>query len=170
MYCPKCATVNGEEAKFCRGCGTDLSLVSAALTGRLPELLEEESDKKGRRGRRRKKLPTLEKGIETLALGVGFIFVALAVARFAPAGRLWWFWLLIPAFSMIGSGIGEILRARQKPTQPSVAPPQAKPQVAPPPPRELPRRNTAELVPPPSVTEHTTRHLEPVPERSRKTE
>jgi hypothetical protein len=37
MYCPKCATQNTDETKFCRSCGSNLSLVPQALTGRLPE-------------------------------------------------------------------------------------------------------------------------------------
>ena len=37
MYCPKCANKNAEAKKFCRSCGSNLSLVPQALTGRLPE-------------------------------------------------------------------------------------------------------------------------------------
>lgn len=35
MYCPKCGTQNNDESvKFCRGCGEDLRLVAHALTKR----------------------------------------------------------------------------------------------------------------------------------------
>ena len=38
MFCPKCGLQNAEEAKFCRGCGTDLSNVLAVVEGKLPEM------------------------------------------------------------------------------------------------------------------------------------
>ena len=34
MYCPKCATQNAGEVKFCRACGTELEAVALALTGK----------------------------------------------------------------------------------------------------------------------------------------
>jgi hypothetical protein len=34
MYCPTCGKVNPAELKFCASCGTNLALVSQALTGR----------------------------------------------------------------------------------------------------------------------------------------
>lgn len=36
MYCPRCAAQNLDNAKFCRGCGTNLEPVALALTGELP--------------------------------------------------------------------------------------------------------------------------------------
>jgi len=36
MFCPQCSNHNLDEAKFCRVCGTNLELVSLALTNRLP--------------------------------------------------------------------------------------------------------------------------------------
>jgi hypothetical protein len=36
MYCPKCATENTDNAKFCRTCGTDLEAVALLLTNKLP--------------------------------------------------------------------------------------------------------------------------------------
>src|SRR5262245_50004940 len=39
MFCPQCANHNLDEAKFCRVCGTNLELVSLALTNRLPQPL-----------------------------------------------------------------------------------------------------------------------------------
>src|SRR5215510_2699002 len=34
MFCPKCGTETPENHKFCKSCGTDLKLVSDALSGR----------------------------------------------------------------------------------------------------------------------------------------
>ena len=69
--------------------------------------------------------------------------------------------MLIPAFSMMGTGVAQYMRIKEREKrafqpgtfgQPSM---QAPPRV-----NTLPVRNTGELVaPPPSVTEGTTRHL-----------
>ena len=37
MFCPRCATENGEEQKFCRRCGLSLAGVRFALAGRVEE-------------------------------------------------------------------------------------------------------------------------------------
>ena len=97
-------------------------------------------------------------------MGLGFLFVAIALG-FMPMGRAWWFWMLIPAFSMLGGGVAEYMRFKHsQPEQRTLPHAPAQPaMVAPPTPSraaELPRRNTAELVmQPPSVTEGTTRLL-----------
>ena len=44
MFCPKCAAQNADDAKFCRACGTDISLVPQAVTGQLAERLSREDD------------------------------------------------------------------------------------------------------------------------------
>jgi|ERR1051326_563471 hypothetical protein len=155
MFCPKCATQNIEGASFCRVCGANISLIPQALSGQLPQPPSEEWSRYSRRLRRRWQ-PSVEDGIRQLAVGFGFLFVSFAIARNAPAGHIWWFWLLLPAFALLGKGISQIMRAR---TCQSNTPPPAQfaaPQSA----QGLPPRNTAELMPPvPSVTEGTTRHL-----------
>ncbi|HEY0005964.1 MAG TPA: zinc-ribbon domain-containing protein [Pyrinomonadaceae bacterium] len=163
MYCPKCGTDNLETASFCRKCGVDLRLVPQALSGTLP-LAQAEPDEiddwSSRRRRRRKKEPTMEGGIKNVFMGLCFIFVALAVSRYMPGGNIWWFWMLIPAFSMLGGGVAELVRAKNRETQ-SLPPAQAQRVVQPAShERELPSRNTGELVQPPSITEGTTRLLE----------
>jgi hypothetical protein len=176
MYCPKCAAQNADDVKFCRVCGTNLSLVPQALTGQLPE---EPSDPRHGRRRRRDRdhggPPNLGHGITKAFVGLGFLMVALALS-ISPSGRFWWYWMLIPAFASIGKGIAEIVsfkyaqnqqlgQQNQPLGQPQLTPPQATaPQSS------QPRvRNTGELepppaynpLPPPSVTEGTTRHLDP---------
>ena len=161
MYCPNCATSNLEGARFCRSCGADISLVPQALTGHLPERVatEEEEAYRGRRRRR----PSIDKAIRTIFMGLGCLVVAIALG-FMPMGRAWWFWMLIPAFSMLGGGVAEYMRFKHSQQEPRTLPhaPVQPMMGAAPQPRagELPRRNTAELVmQPPSVTEGTTRLL-----------
>ncbi len=168
MYCPKCATENMENARFCRACGSDISLVPVALTGRRPEtpaLIEEDEDdlRRGRRRsrRRNKKPPTYEKAFENLGVGLAFLIISVLVALFLPSGRFWWFWLLIPTFACFGEGIGQLMQLRRELPPSTQAPDElaAGRDVA----RELPPpRSTSEIMPPPpSVTEGTTRHLAP---------
>lgn len=172
MFCPRCATENADDAKFCRGCGTDISLVPQAVTGQLAELSsEDEEGRSGRRNRKGRKPPTIERATKSFFEGLAFLLVSIAIALFFPSGRLWWFWLLIPAFYSMGNGVAIYLAVREK--RKALTPPQFTPArgaVAPPKKQasELPSRDTGELVPPPpSVTEGTTRHLYvPAPRRS----
>jgi hypothetical protein len=89
-------------------------------------------------------------------MGVGFVMAAAGAFFFAPAGHIWWFWLLIPAFAMLGRGVAEIVTSwKSPPTVPPIS--QAMPHVdsigA------LPPRSDA-IFAPPSVTEDTTRQLD----------
>jgi hypothetical protein len=163
MYCPNCATNNLEGARFCRSCGSDISLVPQALAGRLPEdqSIETDVEELRHRLRRRRRAPSLDKAIRNVFLGIAFLTVAI-ILSFTPMGRFWWYWMLIPAFSMLGGGVADWVRIKQ--SQPASLPSGSMPpalsaqqQRA----GEFPARNTAELVmPPPSVTEGTTRLLE----------
>ena len=167
MYCPKCGTENIEEARFCRGCGADIGLVSQALSGHLPEKrsaghdLEESSHGRYGRHQRRQREPRIDKAITNIFTGIGFILVASMVYVFAPAGKIWWFWMLIPAFTMLGGGIAEYVRYKHSRGGELSSPEGESRPAAVPPARvsALPPRNTSEMVPPPSVTEGTTRHL-----------
>jgi zinc ribbon protein len=161
MFCPKCAAQNLEGAKFCRSCGTNVSLVPQALSGQLAEPQREDIDLNSREGRRygRRGL-SLDHAFKNVFMGVAFMVVAIALA-FSRMGGGWWFWMLIPAFSMMGTGVAQYIRLKEREkrafqpgnfNQPSL---QVPPQVS-----AFPVRNTGELVaPPPSVTEGTTRHL-----------
>ena len=170
MYCPKCGAQNIEDAKFCRGCGADIALVPQAMTGHLPEsravgydVEGRPYDGTGRRIRKSKEPPRLDKAISSTFTGLGFVLVAFSVLIFAPAGRLWWFWMLIPAFSLLGGGISEYVRYKQSRGEEVKLPGTESKKAMPPPARvsALPPRDTSELVPQPlSVTENTTRHLD----------
>ncbi|HVF89020.1 MAG TPA: zinc ribbon domain-containing protein [Blastocatellia bacterium] len=174
MYCPNCAAANNEGTKFCRSCGSNLSLVPQALTGRLPD---ERARRKGRRHRSQGP-PSLSEGIVKAFTGLGFLMVSLALS-FSPIGRFWWFWMLIPAFAMMGKGIAEIVSSRNQQTlsgglpAPHLHPPQTQihypqDQYSPAPGADqLPPRNTGPIFPPPSVTENTTRHLDSARERAK---
>jgi hypothetical protein len=92
-------------------------------------------------------------------MGVAFLLVAIALLF--TGGRSWWWAMLFPAFGLLGSGVAEIVTSR---VQSSGA---SSPSTG-----SRPARNTGELEPtpdflnlPPSVTEGTTRQLDPTKDK-----
>ncbi len=162
MYCPKCGAQNADNASFCRGCGTNLSLVPQALTGRLPEARYDDDSAERSKKRRREGPPSMESAIKHVCMGIGFLCAALWVLFEFPAGIFWGWTFFIPAFSMLGKGLGEYARLRQgPPAQPLTAPSYVPPAVAPPQRGgELPPRPAADIYTPTSVTENTTQLLD----------
>lgn len=168
MFCPKCATQNVDGASFCRACGANISLLSQALSGRLPQSQPVDN----LRGRLRKKRdrdiePSIERGILNVFMGLGFIVAALAVMSRFPAGMFWGWCFFIPGFQHIGRGVAQIVGARRQsaaafpPNDNSAA---MSPHAYDDPVRlrqaGAPAPQTNELMPHvPSVTEGTTRHL-----------
>lgn len=160
MFCPKCATQNLDGASFCRVCGANISLVPQALTGQTVPSNVDDSSCTPFSGRRKKEL-TLDTAFKNMFMGIAFLIIAIALSRSIGSG--WWFWMLIPAFSLMGTGVAQFIRLRDQEKRgifkagPSSS---FTDRVAPPSARGLPQRNTGELGPPvPSVTEGTTRHL-----------
>lgn len=157
MYCPKCGHDNPDDGKFCRGCGANLAGVSTALAGLTPTTVD------GKKA----KTPSLETALTKLFMGVAFLAISIALAF--TIGRSWWFWLLIPAASMIGTGIAQYIQyknhregliAGQLPT-PVELPPRPQAELPAPPANYTSpdsRYKTGDLAPP-SVTDATTRHL-----------
>ena len=167
MYCPKCGTENTDTASYCRGCGANIALVPQALTGTLADANAAGGEGLTRRERRDlrhgRKDPNIESAVVPFFGGLGFFLVAFAVMAFMPGGRLWGFWLFIPAFFMMGGGLAAYLRwkeTQKTPQFPTYAPPSA---IPPAPARASdlpPRRDTSDLYKPGSVTEGTTRLLD----------
>src|SRR5215216_7388783 len=125
MFCPKCATQNLDGASFCRTCGANISLVPQALTGQIAPPVEEEIVEGRRPRRRHSKEVTLDQSFKNIFMGIAFLIVAIALSR--TIGQTWWFWMLLPAFSMMGTGIAQYIRVREKEKRSSlVAPPAAR--------------------------------------------
>jgi hypothetical protein len=100
MYCPKCATENGDGAKFCRQCGANISLVPQALSGSVAEARQPDAAAVDQYRR------TIESGLKKSLIGVGFVLVAIAML----AGRNHDGWImLIPAAIFLGTGVSQIL-------------------------------------------------------------
>jgi hypothetical protein len=149
MYCPKCAAQNDDQSKFCRVCGSNLSLIPQALTGQMPVPQDIEYQ-----GRRRRRKPSYQRGIQGILMGIGFALAALALV---VSGEHWGIFLLIPGFIKLASGISMVLSYRPD-VQPQQFVPRSQPALGSPTTGELaPPPPSAQVAPPPSVTEGTTR-------------
>jgi hypothetical protein len=181
MYCPRCGMQAGDGSAFCRSCGANLDLVSKALTGELvpPETADDirrraraeritsvvkDYHDETKHGRKRRASP--EHAITSIFTGLGFLLVAFAALEFAPAGRIWWFWMLIPAFTILGKGISQLFSLRLE-RQPAALPSQT--QTAPPRAPDTgqiatgggePGRDPYRMGAPPSVVEGTTKLMD----------
>jgi hypothetical protein len=175
MFCPKCGTQNPETGKFCRSCGSDLAVVSEALTGRaglIPEIVGDDSRAAQRHLRRNDPDEAWSAGARQSILGIGFFIISMVLFFTNVAGGSGWWWaMLFPGFSLLATGIGSIVRARRleqrqqavlgvgsrqsfggysDPASLPASNPDYVPVGSP--------YNTGDLAPP-SVTDGTTRHL-----------
>ena len=182
MFCPKCGTQAIDGTKFCRSCGADLEVVSAALTGKLA-LTNQNSLKKSKKDDCENSNDPdrlWNSFIRNTMVGLAFIAIAIYLTVSGKmGGNVWGFWLLIPGAGSVAGGISSYLKIRRIErtrrefqslaaagrndaplfsAQSSFALPPNSRNFA-----DLyqpPAPNTGELVmPPPSVTEGTTRHL-----------
>lgn len=164
MFCPKCATQNLDGASFCRVCGANISLVPQALTGQLSSVDVQGLSRSDKRALKSdSKEAGLDNAFKNAFMGIAFLLVSMALA-FSRMGRGWWFWMLLPAFSLMGTGVAQYIRVKEAekramfggvPVQPLKSAIRTPPRAS-----SFPRPNTGELgPPPPSVTEGTTRHL-----------
>ena len=170
MFCPRCGVNNLDDARFCRACGADISLVPQALNRQLPAGAfgvrrvreREERGKKEREYKPEEPPPTLEQGLQNTFFGVALLII-FYVAFFRYGGSFYiWGWLLIPALASFGEGLGQLIRSQREPRAlPHTAAFSPDSLAATTRARELTAPDTYEIIPAqqPSVTESTTRHL-----------
>lgn len=100
MFCPKCGLQNTDNTKFCRNCGANLSDVLAVVEGkmldRLPQLQEYNE--------------LFSSGIRNLIFGFGFLFISLLLFTM-PGNTIFWLLMMIPAISLLATGIPRIIKA-----------------------------------------------------------
>jgi hypothetical protein len=169
MYCPNCAaTIDG--VKFCRSCGSNVSLIPQAMSGQLPQ--SDDAKDKWRQGhhhwdwghhRQLKREPSIERAMSCFFSGMGFLLAAMFVVFFSPSGFRWGWAFLFPAFGLFGAGVGQYLQLKeQQRQQRQLNQPEARPAADQPSGQSpmLSAPTTSELIKPPSVSEHTTRRLE----------
>lgn len=166
MYCPKCGTDNNENARFCRACGMDISIVPMVLTGQLNEALEKNPKRMARALKKQKEIEesmTWESAMSSFFTGVAFLLIFLGGLFFMRGLFMMWIWFIIPSLGCMGSGLGKMFQLRQKEKQllqnqnqsQTSLPFFSKTNIS-----QMPSRDTNEfLSAPPSITENTTRHL-----------
>jgi hypothetical protein len=172
MFCSECGGQNVSGAKYCRACGAALGQPSEprrVVLVRRPEGGKAQASGVRRRVRGGKR-PDAADGVRDLVVGGGLLTTALVLALSLPAPALMaWFFLflfvlVIPGLYLLGGGAARVARAwgaraqGTTPAAPSQLPPAAGRAA-------LGERTTAELVPPPSVTEETTARLTRKPPR-----
>src|SRR6267142_4987771 len=111
MFCPKCASQNLDGASFCRSCGANISMIPQALSGQLPQA-KDDSDVGRRRRRRGGREPSWDHAFKNIFVGIAFVIIAIALG-FSRVGYGWWFWMLIPAFSLMGAGLSQCMRLKE---------------------------------------------------------
>src|ERR1043165_188434 len=109
MFCPRCATQNIHGASFCRSCGANISLIPQALGGAATDQ-PQRFERYARRKRNRE--TNIGEAVQNITMGIAFVIISILVAEYAPAGSVWWFWMLIPAFGCFGKGFAELARMR----------------------------------------------------------
>jgi hypothetical protein len=170
MYCPNCGSNNQPDINFCTRCGTNLSLVSNALGGKVNDLPQKSEQ-----------IPELLKryysGRHKMLLGAGSLAAVVALTALLFMSGLFWFffWFFLGLFGYgtqifnkgwnewseassnlkaLGYDIhaGDATRLAQKDSSPLAAPAARKAEF-------LPVDSSAAEAPL-SVTENTTRHLD----------
>lgn len=175
MFCQKCGTQNPDNGKFCRACGVNLSPLSNAAAGKLSDKMPDSWMIKpiqpaqlwGKKG----KSVSWESAMVKLFTGFAFLAVSL-ILGFTQTRNDWWFWLLIPAFSILGGAVAQIIQLKKASANSLNSPAETRQNIASGTNNALPPTQTdyvqpqksiyktGELVAPPSVVEGTTRHLE----------
>lgn len=149
MYCPRCAAQHSEEAKYCRACGENLSLVAQAMAKHLPIVLANKLDaylaRKNERIRRDSVFNAL---VGTGCFGyflyslfvTGVTGTALFMLILALVCFVWAFWDFLVYKRSFSSGSGI-----------TVKPVEGDPRVS---------ESRQATIPAPGVTENTTRSLD----------
>jgi hypothetical protein len=162
MFCPRCAAQNLDDAKFCRGCGTNLETVALALSGQpLPTKSNDEPKETWLQLRRR--------GVSSLVRACGLLgsslLVGTALGLFSNQNDWIIIWMVFTGwmavwgiFSLV-SGVQALIESRYARNELAEMP--VTPQLRNRPhPEQLPEAVTGlGLDFPHSVTDHTTRSL-----------
>lgn len=157
MFCPGCGGQQSNEKKFCPACGTNLAVVTAALQGQLAPTTIPHALAEAQQRARQEMAAAIYKGAPGLGMLLGALLVFVSLP--SKAAVFICFGLIIAGISALGKGISHYylasteLRAAEQEVQHRL--PFASSITNP-----LPSApDTAAPHYPPSVTEHTTRHL-----------
>jgi hypothetical protein len=167
MYCPRCAAQCTDDAKFCRACGADLKVVALALA---EQQLPSKDGKNDAQAPGREKTwmegrgEGARKAVEGATMLIGSLLICLAIHfsnNHDPLG-IWvvfFGWMACWGVFRLASGLGAIMQSASMGSK-AVAPQLADdPGTVP----DTDPLGNPRLAPPLSVTENTTRSIEPAP-------
>ena len=167
MFCPSCGSNNQAEVKFCTRCGTNLGIVSEALTGRLPAQTAAEDDlmPKLMRDYYRGRKDTIT-GVTLLLAGLLIMAILVGAGMNAIGAFFIIFWMLIWGAASLAGGLGKWIASSgelkslgmgsQGELRAGYAPRRIEPVSAE---RQSTGFSTGPVDFPGSATEHTTRQL-----------
>jgi hypothetical protein len=153
MYCPNCGRENPEEPRFCRSCGLGLGTISQALVNELSTTKSDGSSIEIVELERKRWHNPLVYGFLMLMLGMVIVIFGKKIAveqLIADLGML----IAMLGIGLLGFKGVSLIRSQSSSSPATKALLESKPTT------ELPH-----AVPsgePASVTEHTTRHFEPI--------
>jgi hypothetical protein len=154
MHCPSCGTETSKNQKFCRSCGIGLQMISQAVAKHLSTADSAESPVESEANKQRRMYTLVRLGIVAFFVGMALMVMGKQFPDQDWIGPIGVLVLLLGAFVAtygVLSPLRQITSPSRKPPQPADLP-QADPTA-------LPSANPLELIP--SITEHTTRTLEP---------
>src|SRR2546423_6553677 len=112
MYCPKCAAQNETDAKFCRTCGQELTLVSQAMNRSASMVLVSQVGNELNLYKELRRKPSITRGAYFAAIGLILLIVNFLIiliyggAHFSLASGM----NVLLAFFFLGKGIGELVK------------------------------------------------------------
>jgi len=154
MYCPKCAEPNNDDVKFCRSCGENLSVIAQAMTRHFPLTVLNKLDAYFERKYERLRRDSIINAVS----GCAFLFISIYQLLKGDefSGNV--IFTFICACLLFVLSIWDFL-AFQRSQSPNLNPSEiSSASIA----KELSPERQSEIVPPMSVTEQTTRHLDAV--------
>jgi len=166
MYCPQCAAQCVDDAKFCRACGADLKAVALALAEQQLSL----KDGKNKLWALEKEKTRLEKrsqGARAAAEGAtmlaGSLLIGFLIQTFGKHNdpiAIWvvfFGWLACWGVFRMATGLGAVMQSVTMGSKAVALQPDVEPVTVP----DTDPLADPKLSPPLSVTEHTTRSIEP---------
>jgi len=163
MYCPKCAALNDDTGRFCRGCGVNLEPVTLALApDRLPQPTVDWLEKYGE-GRSRIVTGGALLGT-SLVIGIvpALIFLGREGMAWLAIWTVFFGWMACWGVISLASGLGKMAKAktmRREMERLGVGPAASQASFTAYEPPALGKATTSQLQKPLSVTEGTTKLL-----------
>lgn len=152
MYCPNCGKDNSNDERFCRSCGLSLQVIAQVLVDELSATESGDSSSEIKRGGTGWQNPLLF-GFLMLTLGIVIVIFGktiLGEQLIADIGTV----MAFLSIGLLGFKGASLMMSQPNTPPQSRALPEGEPTT-----RLPPAPQTVERT---SITEHTTRHLEPI--------